>query len=106
MTLAVVCQPQAAIAAAIAAHEPRRQHGINRLEGGHRQGLAAVEPVINDRRQGVGKAEIGSDRDHQQIEHAKGSVSHLLQWSFSPGCAAHDANHDSRTPYCNAHPAF
>ncbi len=27
-------------------------------------------------------------------------------WSFSPGCAAPDANHDSRTPYCNAHPAF
>jgi len=27
-------------------------------------------------------------------------------WSFSPGCAAHDANHDSRTPCCNAHPAF
>jgi hypothetical protein len=27
-------------------------------------------------------------------------------WSFSPGCAAPDANHDSRTSYCNAHPAF
>ena len=27
-------------------------------------------------------------------------------WSFSPGCAAHDAHHDSRTPCCNAHPAF
>src|SRR5262249_11409051 len=22
-------------------------------------------------------------------------------WSFSPGCAAPDANHDSRTSYCN-----
>jgi hypothetical protein len=26
--------------------------------------------------------------------------------SFALGCAAPDANHDSRTPYCNAHPAF
>src|SRR5882762_9120048 len=26
-------------------------------------------------------------------------------WSFSPGCAAHEANHDSRIPCCNAHSA-
>src|SRR5712691_11109526 len=25
-------------------------------------------------------------------------------WCFSLGCAAHDANHDARTPCCNAHP--
>ena len=54
------------------AHEPRRQHGIDRLEGGHREGLAAGEPIIDHRGQGVGKAEIGPHRDHQHIEHPKG----------------------------------
>ena len=54
------------------AHEPRRQHGIDRLERRHRQSLAAVEPVINHRGQGIGKAEIGPDGHHEQIEHAKG----------------------------------
>ncbi len=27
-------------------------------------------------------------------------------WSFSPGCAAHDAHRDPQTPCCNAQPVL
>jgi len=48
----------------------------------------------------------GVDSICRQVQRQLRVCPTFYTWSFSPGCAAHDAHHDSRTPCCNAHPAF